>query len=466
MLRIALINPFTPDGNFVPPLGLLTLAAVLEQQGHAVTLFDQNHDPEIIRHIVDFNPQLAGLTAVTSAVNAARRLARALRAHLPELRVVFGGPHPTALPTEVIGWSEVDFVIVSEGEIPLGMLADWLDAGGSVGQLEKIPALHYKDGGRIHANPAGGFLTGDDLDQLPRPAYHLLDIEQVVGRIRHGVFRQGKRVLPYMASRGCPYLCTYCSAMMGRRMRRHGVTRVLDDFQFLAERYGIDEIYLEDDNFTLSRDYATAILDGIVTRRLPLTLKFANGVRIDNLHPPLLDKMAAVGVRSLSFGLESGSPRVLGLMKKSLNLDRVRNKVAMIKQHGLLVGASMIIGYPGESVADIRESYAFFKSLRPDSMAVVNLIPFPGTEVRQLCLENNWLTPQAADWDNYYFDIADPKILIATDALGEDQVKTLLREIFFKFYLDPRRVFTLLRHMRVADAAEGVKLVLRKLGVG
>ncbi|MBF0152940.1 MAG: B12-binding domain-containing radical SAM protein [Magnetococcales bacterium] len=464
MLRVALINPFTPDGNFVPPLGLLTLGAILEQRGHHVALLDQNRNPDIVRQVEDYSPHLIGLTAVTSAVLSARRLAHQLRECLPEVRVVFGGPHPTAMPGEVIGWPEVDFVVVAEGEIPLGMLADWLAAQGDVEQLERIPGLWYKDAeGGLHANPAGSFLSGDDLDRLPRPAYHLLDVERVVTRIRHGVFRQGRRVLPYMASRGCPYLCTYCSAMMGRRMRRRRAELVLDDFQFLVDRYGIDEIYLEDDNFTLSRDYAETILDGIVARRLPVTLKFANGIRVDNLQAQMLEKMAAVGVRSLSFGLESGSPNVLRLMKKSLNLDRVRSKTELIRQHGFLLGASMIIGYPGETEADIRESYAFFKSLRLDSMAVVNLIPFPGTDVRQLCLDNHWLTEQANDWDNYYFDIANPKILIATDLLSQEQTRELLREIFFKFYLEPRRIMTLLRHMQVGDMVEGAKLVLRKL---
>ena len=146
-------------------------------------------------------------------------------------------------------------------------------------------------------------------------------MDRISKKIRHGVFRQGKRALPYMASRGCPYLCTFCCAIHGRRIRRIPENNVLDDIEHLVKTYSIDQIYIEDDNFTASKKYAANILDGIYERDLGVTLKFANGIRIDNLQDDMLEKMKLVGVKSLSFGLESGSNKILKLMKKQIKIQ-------------------------------------------------------------------------------------------------------------------------------------------------
>ena len=463
MANVALINPHTPDGNFVPPLGLLTLASVLEMGGHQVAIFDQNDTPDVLSDISGFNPDVIGVSAVTSALMAGKRLAKQLREAHPQARIVFGGPHPSAMPRQVLSWPEVDFVIVSEGELPFRQLVDWIEARGTLGQLGNIANLHYKHGDVLMNTPTSDYLDEAALINLPRPAYHLLDVDRIASKVRHGVFCQGKRILPYMASRGCPYLCTFCSVMMGRKVRRLPVERVLDDMEHLVNHYQVDQIYLEDDNFTASKKYANAILDGIYERGLPITLKFANGIRLENLHSPTLEKMRRAGVHSLSFGLESGSEKVLKLMKKSLDLEKTRRRVELIRSHGFLVGANMIIGYPGETEQDIWDSYHYFRQLNLDSTAVVNLIPFPGTDVRTVCEENGWLTAEADDWNNYYFDMGDPKVLIETEWLSQADVKRLLKQIFFRIYTNPRRVMTLARNASIRDLLSGAKMMASRM---
>jgi radical SAM superfamily enzyme YgiQ (UPF0313 family) len=135
----------------------------------------------------------------------------------------------------------------------------------------------------------------------------------------------------------------------------------------------------------------------------------------------------------------------------------------MIKSHGFLIGANMIIGYPGETEEDIWESYNFFQSLNLDSVAVVNLIPFPGTVVRKVCEEHGYLTDEANSWDNYYFDIKNPKILIETEYLSKQQLRNILKKIFFKFYTNPRRMITLLENMQLSDIIAGAKMMIQKI---
>lgn len=463
MLNIALINPLTPDGNIVPPLGLLIIGSILEKQGHEVAIFDQNSDQDIFAKIRDCRPDFAGITAVTSAVLNGKRLASKLKKELPHVITVFGGPHPTSMPLEVVSWPEADFVVSGEGEKTMSMLVKWLENKGTTKQLEKIPNLYYKKDGIAHFTFKAEFLSSGELNNLPLPAYHLLDIDKISSLIRHGVFRRGKRVLPYMATRGCPHLCTFCCRMMGRRIRRKNPELVLKEIEYLVRTYDLDEIYLEDDNFTASKRFAMTVLDGIIERKLPISIKFANGVRIDTLDPVLLDKIRSAGGYSLSFGLESGSPKVLRLMKKNLDLENVRKLVSMSKSHGFLVGANMIIGHPGETEDDIWESYDYFQSLSLDSIAVVNLIPFPGTAVRKLCEKHDYLTDEAGSWDNYHFDIKDPKILIQTEFLGKEQLKKILKKVFFKLYTNPHRVISLIKNMQLSDILTGAKVFIQKI---
>ncbi|MHC1712828.1 MAG: radical SAM protein [Solidesulfovibrio sp.] len=235
MKRIALINPPTPDGNFVPPLGLLTIAAVLEKQGYEPAVFDANGNPAAKSSIQDFKPDLIGLTAVTSAILSAKKLAGELRTLLPGVPITFGGPHPTAMPLEVISWPEVDYVITGEGEVAMLGLMEWISAKGSLAELSKIPNLYHKNAGLPQFTYRDEFLSSKILRELPLPAYHLLDVETVVKKLRHGLFRKGKRALPYMASRGCPHQCAFCCQMMGRRVRRKSPEQVIDEIEHLVE---------------------------------------------------------------------------------------------------------------------------------------------------------------------------------------------------------------------------------------
>ncbi len=205
----------------------------------------------------------------------------------------------------------------------------------------------------------------------------------------------------------------------------------------MVKQYDVDEIFFEDDNFFADRRRAVQILGDWPTLARPPLLKFANGVRVDRLDEELLDLMKGAGVDSVSFGLESGSPATLALMKKRLDLDRVRAVVDLVKRKGLRVGGNCILGYPGETLATLRESVDYLRSLDLDSSAIVNLIPFPGTEARALCEQNGWLTPAAAEHGNYYFRFWDPIPLVATPSLSAQGLRREMRRAYRRLYLRP-----------------------------
>ena len=462
-MKIAFIQPMVRDGNLTPPLGILTIAAVMEDEGCEVRFFDERIADDALGATIDFRPDIVGISAVTPSVLRARELAVHIKDALPDAVVVFGGPHPTAMPEEVSGWDSVDFVVAGEGEYSFRDLCRCLLRGGTPSELSTVPNLCYSVEGSFVQNAMRPLLKQEELDKLPLPAFHLLNLEAVFKKTRHGLFQRGKRTLPVMGSRGCPNRCTFCCRVMGSRIRYRDTDLLLSEIEEMVRNYNLDEIYFEDDNFTADRKRAHAILDSLVERKLGIYIKFANGISADKVDREILEKMRKAGCYAISFGIESGSPRVLEMMRKNLSLKKVRENVRIAKSLGFLVGGNCIIGYPGETVQDIEQSLDFFTSLDLDSMAIVNLIPFPGTEVRRICEEKGYLTPEAHDWNNYIFDINKPRILVETELIDRVALMRIFNQAYRRMYLNPKKIFRFLKNMKPKDIIEGAKVMSRKL---
>lgn len=461
--KIAFVQPRIDDGNLIPPIGPLIMAAQLERHGWEVAFFEEQTDPDAFANLLAFRPDIAAFSAVTMSVLRAKMLAEKLKAEQPGVVTVFGGPHPTVMADEVLSWGCADFVIVREGEKSLPLLCDWVAGKGSEAQLDKIPNLCRRRAGKTVRNALAQFLTPQELDALPLPALHLLDINKIFGRMRHGLYSKGKRILPVMGSRGCPNMCTYCCRVMGYHIRTRSLESVLGEVEHLVKDYAIDELWFEDDNFTADRTRAEQILDALSARYPSLAIKFANGLRADGMDRALLEKLKKAGCYSLSFGIESGNERVLSLMRKNLDLRVAAANVKLAKDMGFLVGSNCIIGYPGETEAEARQSIEFFMSLDLDSMAIVNLIPFPGTAVHALCKQNGYLTPLAEDWNNYTFDISSPRVLVQTPELPAAAVRRLMSQAYRKMYLNPRRMLRIARRLDAARLWAGAKFMLGRL---
>ncbi len=460
--RFAFIQPMISDGNLVPPLGVLIMAAIIQNEGWEVRFFDERIDTNAVNSLISFRPNIVGISAVTASVLRGHELAIRIKSILPDTITVFGGPHPTAMPQEVAGWGSVDFVVVGEGEYTIRDLCQWYLFSREPSELRKIPNLCYTINGNFVQNKAHFFLQPEELDRLPMPAFHLLGLERVFKNTRHGVFQKGNRILPIMSSRGCPNNCTFCCRMMGSKIRYRNTKLIIKEIEYMVHNYDLDEIYFEDDNFTANRKKAYAILDALIEVNLGINIKFANGVRVDGVDQELLEKMKKAGGYSISFGIDSGSEHVLRMMQKNLSLSKAKENVQLAKSLGFLVGANWIIGYPDETVEDVEESLDYFMDLDLDSMAVVNLVPFPGTEVRRICEDKGYLTPEAHDWNNYIFDVKAPKILIETEFLDRTTLLRLINKAYRRMYLDPKRIYRFLKYMKPKDIIDGTKVMLSK----
>lgn len=445
-MKVALIQPKIPDGNYLPSMGILYIATLLEKNGFDVRVFDENYDAGIIEGIKKFSPDIAGLTAVTAAVKRARYIASEIKRSLSgRIVTVLGGAHPSAMPEESASFEGVDFVVFGEGEYTMLELCKYVRDGERFDSLNDMPNLCFKTSDGVQKTKRSRFLTGEEIDRLPYPAFHLLDLERVFSISVHGLFAMGRRILPIMTARGCPSLCTFCCRMMGYNLRERSVEGVIEEIKFMKRTYSIDELYIEDDNFCNNKARAIKILDEIIKARLGIYIKFANGLRADSVDEELLSKIKEAGGYWVGFGIESGSKQVLKLMNKNLDLDLSARNVRAAKRAGFFVGSNMIVGYPGETRDDLRESLRYFQRLGLDSCAIVNLIPFPKTPVRALCEKNGYLTEAAKDYDNYYFRVFNSNILVETPHLKEAAARRFIRLFFIRFYLRPDRFYRVLR---------------------
>ena len=441
--RVALLQPRIPDGNYLPNLGIMYLAGVLIEKGYNVRVFDANIDDNVELGIRRFAPAILGITCVTAALGSAVRMAQRLREFLPEMVVALGGPHATVMPKETLERNAVaDFCFIGESERSFAEFCDRLfDAVGDLASVRNVPGMAWRDdAGTVHVNRSPGYLEDGELDALPYPPWHLLPMERIFKQATHGLFTRGRRIMPVMTTRGCPNYCTFCSRVMGFNFRKRSIENVVGEIRWLYRNWRIDEIYFEDDTFTQDPDRAHALLDAVIALRLPIHVKFANGLRADKVDEALLAKMKKAGVYWIGFGIESGAVRTQELMMKKLDLDLAAENVRLAKRMGFKVGSNCIIGYPGETREDIRESIDYFLRLPLDSFAVVPCIPFPATTAWMTCDREGWLTERARDYDNYWFEIFKVNPLIETPHLSAKDMARAIRNVYIRFYfLNPRR---------------------------
>ena len=381
--KVALINPGKAMRLAqIAPLSLGSLAAYLEKHGINVRIFDEPVGEDIESGLLAFAPDLVGITVLTPQASRAYEIARFCRER--GWKTVLGGPHASVMPEEAL--EHADHVVVGEGEQAL------LDL-----------AMH----GREERIVPQGFVRS--LDDLPRPAFHLMQTEFYAHtRQRHPFglsfyFAPRSARLGYLnTSRGCPEQCTFCHNTWNRLpMRYHSPERVIDDIQYLIRAHRIDALVFVDDDFFRNRKRATEICQLLLDKDIKLL--WACNARADELSPELLRLARQAGCRQLCLGLESGSQRTLDVLAKRMTVEQNAAAVALCHSAGLLSAANFIIGCPDERLEDIRLTERFIKENDLDCIGVSYCTPFPGTQLWKDCVARGLLRPPLR-WDDYLLD--------------------------------------------------------------
>ena len=431
------------DINPNVPLGLAYIAAVLEREGYEIKILDafieglENEKEinservliglpfdEIKNRIKHFNPQVVG---VSSLFTLQRKNAHAICKIVKEVKrdiiTIMGGPHPTAEPEEVAKDSNVDFVVLGEGEAVLVDLLRYLKSGKDPKEIDGL-AFSAPEG--VIINRKQKFI--EDLNSIPFPARHLLPMDKYFrSKFSHGKNRRS----PYasiLTSRGCPFQCTFCAThkVWSRKYRTRSAKNVLDEIKELVKRYGIKELLVEDDNMLLDKNRANQILDGLVSEKFDLIWRTPNGVAVATLDCEMLDKMKKSGCYQIGIGVESGSKFVLdNIIKKPVDLKKIPPLVKHARRIGIDVVIFLVVGMPGETLEQMRESFNFARSLGLyDAQHVSIATPYPGSELYDICKEQKLFRK---DFDFDRLSIHKPHIN-TKDWNGEEVIKLICEE--------------------------------------
>ena len=456
--RVLLITPpaFTfknmPDINATPPLGLGYLAAMLETRGIEVKIFDslieglsneERISDEIIRigasfgQIEDviriFSPDIVGVSNLFSRqAKNAEKLYEIAKKVDPRITVIAGGAHPTVVPEIVMKDKNVDYVILGEGEQTLIALVEHLEGKR---RIEECDGIAFRDGDTVKIIPKTYFIR--DLDAIPFPARHLLNMDKYAGLSDSHGTRKHKIFSPIVTSRGCPAGCTFCTAhqVWGREYRKRSPENVIEEMRELKTRYGVKELMIEDDNVTLDVNRAEKLFDLMISEKLGFEWDTPNGVAAFALNERLIEKMKKAGCYRINIAVESGNKDVLkNIIKKPLDLDKVRSIVKFARKIDLHISIYLIIGMPGETLEQMRESYRFVKNLGIYDAFVSIATPYPGSALYDLCVKKGYIQQE-----NLFDKLYITSCSISTEEwTGEDVRKVFLegyRLLRFNYYI-------------------------------
>jgi len=380
---ILLINPDVPPDSpwglsrMLPPLGLAYIAATLEEAGFKVSIHDnyllRNSIEEIKSIIMKANPDFVGISCNSINYWKGIEIARAVKDVNPECCVILGGPHPTCMPEGVLRHREVDYVVLGEGEHTMLELVNNY-RGNSLKELEIPGIAHRKDGGICtHSRK---FI--DNLDQVPMPARHLLQMQKYDRKIEY-IDTEPVDILNVV--RGCPFNCKFCETkeIWGSKSRYFSPARVCNEVEHLMKNYGTKGVYFIGDNFTIDKRKTEEICCAFIKRGLDI--KWACDTRVDLLNEELLNIMKKSGCETIWFGVESGSPRILQKINKGITIDQIINAFKLCRKVGIKTACSFLMGIPGETIDDMKASLELAKKLDPDWCQFNVYIAVPGSEL-------------------------------------------------------------------------------------
>jgi len=342
--------------------------------------------------------------------------AKAAKEALPNVAVVLGGPHATFMDQQIIEEeTAVDIIVRGEGE---ETLLDLTDNINNQKKLENINGITFRSNNQTVRTPNRPFIQ--NLDQLPKPAYNYFQLE------KYRLF--GKKVLPVITSRGCPFQCAFCVAtrMFGKQYRMRSAENVLDELEWLKNEHGAESYTFYDDTLTFDKQRLFKICEGIKTRKI--NLPWDCQTRVDQVSKEVLEKMKAAGCQQVFFGVESGCQEILNLVNKKTSIEQNENAIKLAKKAGLFVTISLMIGYPGETSATAKKTLDFVKRAKPDDAYLCIATPYPGTELRSLVEKNGWKI--SSNWD--LFNTMTP--VFDNPEFTSDELINIRKKFYDDFY--------------------------------
>ncbi len=418
--------------------GIASLASFLRTNDVSVLIEDPQAEnlplSKIINKVLLTKPDVVGLPAYTEEVNFASKIATQIKNHNPTITTIIGGPHVSALPTETLrDFPSFDIGVVGEGELTLTEIA-------KDKELNKINGIVYRKNKKIILNPPRRLL--EPLDILPFPAWDLYNLKRYHNN------------LPVEPLRGCPHSCLFCQRVLGRKVRYKTPKRIVDEIHHNIQNYGIHSFTLSAGTFPLNKRHATKFCDELINRKL--NIKWVASTRVDTVDNDLLELMKNSGCKRLQFGVESGDPEILKSCGKGINPEDAYDVFKLCKKIGIGAGANFILGHPFETKETILKTHRLALKIRKYAcdMNFAILVPFPGTEIYKMALNNQGgLKIKTQNWEDYGKQAGEA---LEHENFTSREIKRYQSKFYMSYYLRSplkilkwfswRRAFQLLRN--------------------
>lgn len=417
----------------MPNLGLGYLASVLRKNRHLVTIVDcakkKMDHREYRNYIKKEKPDMVGVQVYTCDFSSTKRCLDIAKQLNGETITVVGGPHPSGDPMGTMEtFNNADFAFSGEAELGLPKLIEYKESADEA-KLGSIEGLVYRHGQKIKVHEQGRL---SNLGDIPFPSWDLID-PRTYPTAPHGSFSKSLPIAPIVTTRGCPFECTYCAVKVnsGRAFRMRSIDDIIEEIKYLQKNFGIKEIHIEDDCFTLVKSRVIEFCERLKKEDIVIDWACPNGIRLDTLDKELLLSMESAGCYSFAVGVESGSPRILSDMKRKETLETMIEKTELVASvTNIKMTGYFMIGYPSETKFDMEKTMELSLKLPLQRAAFGSFFPLPGTEIYQRLKDSGKIEPKFINWDLYQ----DNRIVYSPENISRKEVRKYMRKSFVKFY--------------------------------
>jgi len=447
-MKVVLINPdFDEVGdnksfekliNFIPPLSLMYIAAVLENNNIEVKIIDNylKKNIDIYNILKKEKPNIVGISTTTPTYGNTIKICNKIKKFFPRIITVIGGPHVSALPEESIAPKAIDIGLVGEGEITFLKLVQELEKNKP--KLENIEGLVFKEKNIVIRTKVRQLIK--DLDSIPFPARHLVPPLREYKSTPASYKKLPVGIL--VSSRGCPMSCTFCdNATFGSRCRFRSPKNVLDEVEELIEKFGAREIKFFDDNFTLNKKLLFEICDEFKKRKIDIEWSCLTKATL--VSKEILQKMKSAGCWQVLFGLESGDSKILRTLKKGLTLEQSESAVKLAKEVGLSVRADFLMGLPGETLETMKKTLEFAKKVNPSFAHFNKFTPYPGTEIYKQLIKQGY----KFDFNKSSSQLNHSQGLYSPKGISKEELGKFIDKSYKEFYLRPKFILNRLKEI-------------------
>lgn len=440
MIKILFIKAqnITKDNfSIVPPLGLMYLASVLrEKDNFEIKIVDTRlrkyGESEIRSEVKNFKPDIVGVSAISFESQSMHFIAKSVKKENKNIVVLCGGPHPSIAYDIVLRDENIDYVVIGEGEANIYNIIKSISAGK---KPYEVKGVAFRDNGTIYTNLPGSFVR--DLDELPYPAWDLIDLNRysvfksmgTTGRKKYGII---------VTSRGCPYRCIFCHNMHGKVYRYRTPENVIEEIGMLKKYYDIRKLEIIDDIFNLLNERSKEILSLIIKNNINVEICFPNGLRGDLIDKEFIDIMKRAGTSYVSIAIETASERLQRYIGKNLDLKKTKEVIEMLYEAGIYSNGFFMLGFPTETREEMISTIRYAVDSKLTQAMFFRVIPFIGTKMYESIDKSKIKN----DWEKHDYFVSSYNL----SEVDEFEIGKMIRKAYRSFYLSPCRLIGIIKN--------------------